>query len=436
MNPAYHRTMDLSSPRVRSSSRVPLPAAACIAALLAGCVSSSPATQGARATGGDSVLLISIDGLSPAALEAGWAPRIDQLGREGVRAAWMTPSYPTLTFPNHYTLVTGLRPGRHGITHNTMEDAALGRFRIADDAATGDARWWNGAEPLWVTAERAGMPTATFFWPGSAAEIRGVRPRRWQLFDDEVPIDRRVDTVIDWMTEPVATRPRLATLYFEQVDEAAHSHGPRSGEARDATRRVDAAIGRLVDTLKTRGALDDVHIVIVSDHGMAEVPATQVLTTESMVDPADARAVSDGQSVGFIPLPGRTARAEAQLLGTHRGYDCWRKGDTPRHWDYRQHPRIPPIVCQMHEGFDALSAERKARRKAGATRGSHGYDPALASMRAVFVARGPRLRPGTTIGEVDNVDVYPLLARLIGVAPLPNDGDAARFEAVLVEPNR
>ena len=378
------------------------------------------------------VLLISVDALSPRNLDDGWAPNIAQLGREGVRAAWMAPSYPSLTFPNHYTLVTGLRPGRHGITHNTMEDAALGRFRISDDASTADARWWNEAEPLWVTAEKAGLPTATFFWPGSSAAIREVRPRRWQTFDDAVPIDTRVDTVLGWYAEPVATRPRLATLYFEHLDEAAHSHGPRSTEAREAARRIDTAIGRLVDTLRARGALDDVHIVIVSDHGMAEVPPTQVLTIESMVDPTDARPVTDGQSVGFQPMPGRIAQAEARLLGAHTGYDCWRKADLPARWHYGAHARIPPIVCQMHAGFDALSAERKARRTPGITRGSHGYDPTDESMRAVFLARGPRLRAGMTLDGFDNVDVYPLLARLIGVVPQANDGNAARFDGVLI----
>ena len=435
----YHRVMTMT---VQMAHAIPLCRsgfsllAACVVSLAAGCASAPvpapPTPGGSTDTDAGSVLLISVDALSPAALDSGWVPNIARLGREGVRAAWMTPSYPSLTFPNHYTLVTGLHPEQHGITHNTMEDAALGRFRISDDVATGDARWWNAAEPLWVTAENAGLPTATFFWPGSGASIRGVRPRRWHVFDDAVSIETRVDTVVSWYSETAATRPRFATLYFEHLDKAAHDHGPRSTGAREAAGRIDTAIGRLVDALRVNGVLDSVHIVIVSDHGMAEVPPTQVLSIEDMVDPADARPVTDGQSVGFAPLPGRTGQAEARLLGAHRGYDCWRKAELPARWHYRMHPRVPPIVCQMHEGFDALSAERKARRKPGVTRGSHGYDPALASMRAVFVARGPRLRPGATVAGFENVDVYPLLARLIGVTPQPNAGDASRFDAVLV----
>lgn len=138
----------------------------------------------------------------------------------------MTPSYPSLTFPNHYTLVTGLRPDRHGITHNTMRDEALGRFRLSDRDAVGDGRWWQQGEPAWVTAERAGVATATLFWPGSEAAVGGVRPQRWTAFDKDMAMAARVDTVLAWLAEPPATRPRLATLYFEHVDSAGHDHGP------------------------------------------------------------------------------------------------------------------------------------------------------------------------------------------------------------------
>lgn len=423
---AMHRTTSSSSPGLPA-----LTAQALCAVVLAGCASThiqpSPTVQDA----GGSVLLISVDALSPTALDAGWAPHISQLSRDGVRAAWVTPSYPALTFPNHYTLVTGLRPDRHGVTHNRIEDPVLGTFRTADNAAIADARWWNGAEPLWVTAERAGMPTASFFWPGTTAAIRGIRPRHSRTYDEAISIEERVDTVLEWLSEPPGVRPRLTTLYFEHVDDAAHDHGPRSDEAREATRKVDSEIGRLVETLRRRGVLGELHVVVVSDHGMAEVPPNQVVTIESMVDPSDARGVTDGQSIGFEPQPGRTARAEARLLGPHRGYDCWRKADMPARWHHGTHSRVPPIVCQMHEGFDALSAERKAKREAGATRGSHGYDPALPSMRAVFVARGPRVIPGATVGGIDNVDVYPFLARLLGLTPLAHDGDATRLDAAM-----
>ncbi len=247
---------------------------------------------------------MSLDGVHPRDLERGLTPTLNRLAAGGVRAQWMTPSYPSLTFPNHYTLVTGLRPDRHGIVHNTMWDDALGAFRLSDRDAVGNGDWWGG-EPLWVTAERAGLATATLSWPGSEAAVGGVRPTRWHAFDADRGIDARVDTVLGWLLEPATTRPRLATLYFEHLDTAAHEHGPDSPEALAALARLDVALGRLVAGLEAAGVLDAINIVVTSDHGMATVRPGQVVMVEDMVDEADARVVSTGQSVGFEPLPGR-----------------------------------------------------------------------------------------------------------------------------------
>ena len=360
-------------------------------------------------------------------------PRIAGMADAGVRAAWMKPSYPVLTFPNHYTLVTGLRPDHHGVVHNTMEDAALGRFSHGSEVS--DAPWWDGGLPVWVSAERAGLPTATYFWPGSDAVIHGVRPTRWKPYSEDTTPNEQADTVLGWLSEPPATRPRFATLYFWQVDHASHDHGPRSAEARAAMRDVDAAIGHLLDGLRERGLSDAVDIVLVSDHGLADVAPDHAVSTDAMADPAVARATSDGQVIGFAPLPGQAAAAEAQLLGAHANYDCWRKEALPAHWAYGRHPRVAPIVCQMHEGWDALLPRKYARRDVHGARGSHGYDPALPSMRAVFVASGPSFREGAVVPAVDNVDVYPLLMYLLSLAPAPHDGDGDLLEALRPRPH-
>jgi predicted AlkP superfamily pyrophosphatase or phosphodiesterase len=372
------------------------------------------------------VLLISIDGFRADYLDRGITPNLARIVREGVRAQWMNPSYPSLTFPNHYTLVTGLRPDRHGIVHNSMSDLELGPFRLSDRKAVGDGRWWAG-EPVWVGASKAGLPTATLFWPGSEAAVQGVRPDRWAAFDPSLPPSDRVARVLDWLSEPAATRPRVATLYFEHLDKASHEHGPDSAEATAAIRTVDTAIGQLLDGLNARDLRDRVNLIVVSDHGMATVERGQFVVVEDMVAKQDADVVSIGQSVGIAPLPGRTAFVEQRLLGKHEHYECWRRQSLPARWHYGQNPRVPPIVCQMHEGWDALPREQAERRRQASTRGSHGYDPALPSMRALFIARGPAFRRGVTLAPFDNVDVYPLLARLVGIVPAENDGDITSF---------
>ncbi|WP_345295590.1 ectonucleotide pyrophosphatase/phosphodiesterase [Luteimonas vadosa] len=415
-----------------------------LACLLAACA------QAPRVPGGDampmataapppstlrSVVLVSLDGFRAGDVRADLAPNLARLATEGVHADWMTPSYPTLTFPNHYTLVTGLRPDRHGVVHNTMRDDALGRFRTEDRAAVGDGRWWGGV-PIWVTAERAGLPTATLSWPGSEAAIDGVRPGRWHLFDADRPMDARVDAVLDWLGEPPATRPRFVTLYFEAIDVASHAHGPDSPQARAAVREVDAMLGRLVDGLGRLGLWQATDLVIVSDHGMATVPPGQAIAVEDLVPAEVATVVTTGQSVGFEPRPGREADAARHLLGRHPHHACWRKSDLPPRWRYGSHPRVPAIVCQMDVGWDAIRRETLARRPTDHDRGSHGFDPADPSMRTLFVAHGPSFRRGVRLAPFDNVDVYPLLARLLGVDPEPNDGAARTWgPALATEPS-
>jgi predicted AlkP superfamily pyrophosphatase or phosphodiesterase len=303
-----------------------------------------------------------------------------------------------------------------------MRDPALGSFTLNNRDAVGNGAWWGG-EPIWVTAERAGMPTATYFWPGSEAEIKGVRPTRWKLFDTKVPLDERVDTVVDWFSESEATRPRLATLYLETIDNASHNFSPESPEVNKTLSIVDAAIGRLLDGLASRQRLSDVDVIVTADHGMAPVLPDNVIAVEDMVDPSIATVVSTGQSVGFNPVPGKERDAEARLVGAHKQFDCWPKAKLPARWRYGTHPRVPAIVCQMHEGWDAGTRAALAKRPKGVTRGSHGFDPALASMRAIFIANGPSFKRGVVLPAIESVDVYPLLTRLLGLKVPSQDGN-------------
>lgn len=382
------------------------------------------------------LLLISIDGFRASYFELGQTPNLERLAGDGVRAQWMTPSYPSLTFPNHYTLVTGLRPDHHGVIHNSMSDAAIGKFKVADREAVGDTRWWSGGEPIWIGAQKAGLRSATLFWPGSEAPIHGLRPNRWRPFDAKVDENARVDEVLGWLGEPASTRPHVATLYFDALDHEGHDHGPNSPEAREAMVRIDAAIGRLLDGLAARDQLEHVNLIVVSDHGMAEVVPGHRIAVEDMVTPEQAVVTSVGQSIGIAPNPGFEAQVERRLLGAHAQYDCWRKSELPARWHYGTHPRVPPIVCQMHEGWDAIEGEKLRGATQVQTRGSHGFDPALPSMRAIFLARGPAFKRGATIPAFDNVDVYPLLARLIGIRPAKNDGDIAPLLPALRDPGR
>ena len=366
------------------------------------------------------LVLVSIDGLRADMLDKGITPNLSRIVQEGVRAQYMTPSYPSLTFPNHYTIVTGLRPDHHGIVHNSMHEDELGSFKLSMREAVTDSRWWGG-EPIWVGAEKAGLRTAIWSWPGSEAAIQGMRPTQWRIYDGSVPLPDRVDEVLGWVARDDAQAPRLVTLYMENVDHEGHQHGPNSPEYAAAVQDADAAVGRLLDGLQARGIAGSTNVIVVSDHGMALVPEGNTIAVEDMVAPALAKDVSVGQSVGFAPLPGKEAQAKKVLLGAHAQYDCWTRETLPARWEYGSNPRIPPIICQMHEGWNAMRRDR-IQEKSG-ERGSHGYDNALPSMRAVFIARGPSFKQGETLPGFDNVDVYPLLTRLLGIPAAPNDGN-------------
>ncbi len=407
--------------------------------LLSACA-TAPSRSNSDAEPGPSpvpLLLISLDGVRPDYLQRGITPHLSRLAQEGVQAQWMNPSYPSLTFPNHYTLVTGLRPDHHGIVNNTMWDEKLGDFALSNRDAVGDARWWSG-QPIWVSAEKAGVRTATMFWPGSEAAVQGVRPWQWRPFDHQLPIDQRVDQIVAWLTLPAEERPRLVTLYFEHVDTAGHDGGPGSPQVAEALRQVDAGIGRLMAGLEARGLSNKINVVVVSDHGMAATSPQRSIIVEDLISPEDARVVTTGQVVGFAPQPGREAVAEQKLLGRHGHAECWRKREMPARWHYGTHPRIPAIVCQADEGWLLVkrATYEKGIAKGWQGGGSHGYDPALPSMRAIFIAHGPAFREGKTVPGFDNVDVYPLLARLMGIAPADNDGDAQTLLPILKPASR
>ena len=406
--------------------------AAVFALLLAltGCATHPAPTEPAG------VLLVSVDGLRPTDITAKRMPVLHALGQAGVRADGMRPSYPTLTFPNHYSVITGLRPDRHGIVHNSMRDADLGSFRPSLREAVGSTGWWGGV-PVWISAERAGLRTATLFWPGSEAEIQGFRPREWRPYEEGTDPATNAATVAAWLAAPERERPRFATLYFDQVDEASHAHGPDSAEAQVARANVDAALGLLVRRLRDSGRLAYTNLVIVSDHGFETVRPDQRLSTDALV-PADvAEAISDGQVIGFMPLPGKAAEAERVLLGHHPTHACWRKSELPAQWEYGSHPRIPAIVCQMAPGWEALwpnKVEWLQEHQPDEVRGAHGYDPDLPQMRASFIASGPAFRAGIRLPVFDNVDVYPLLMRLLQLPAEPGDGDITPLLPALRDP--
>lgn len=377
------------------------------------------------------LLLISIDAYRADYLQRGMSPTLTAMATSGVRAKAMQPSFPSLTFPNHYTLVTGLYPDHHGIVNNTMVVPVLGKFSLGNRKAVSDGRWWDEATPIWVSADRQGLRTATMFWPGSAASIHGYRPDYWLPYDGKLTADQRVDQVLKWLDLPAASRPDFLTLYFDRIDHAGHRYGPDTPQVNAAMRTLDAAMAGLVRGLKARGLYKHMNIIVVSDHGMASTPKGQWIRMDRLIDLKHVRVVSLGILAGFIAMPQYAAQIRAKLLKPHPHMTCWKKADIPKRLHYGSNPRIPPLVCTAQGGWQITSTAALAARKHPMSLGEHGYDNADPRMRALFIAHGPAFRKGVVVPEFPNVDVYPLMAHLLHIRPAANDGDYAHIEDML-----
>ena len=369
-------------------------------------------------------ILISIDGFRPDYLDRSITPRLNALKAAGASAS-MRPSFPSLTFPNHWTLVTGLRPDRNGIVGNAMEDARKPGvvFTLADS----DPFWWSEAEPLWTTAERAGVRSATMFWPGS--QVKGLVAHDWWPYAKELPEPQRVDGVLDWLRRPAAIRPRFVTLYFDTVDTAGHRNGPDGAKTNDAIHAVDVQIGRLVDGLAELG--QPANIVVVADHGMVATSEARQIQLWKVARAKDLRAVTAGPYAGIEPQPRREKRIARALLRPHEHMTCYRKADLPPSLHYGTNARVPAFICLAEIGW-LIEGTPRAPDKPFDYYGAHGYDPGPnREMDALFIASGPAFVGGVALPAFDNVDVYPLIARLIGVTARPGDGSVDVFTPAL-----
>jgi predicted AlkP superfamily pyrophosphatase or phosphodiesterase len=375
-----------------------------------------PASLAAQQSPRPVTVLVGIDGFRADYLERGHTPRLAALARAGASAA-MRPSFPTMTFPNHFALVTGYRPDRHGIVGNAMIDPRRPgeMFSPRNAAQALDPFWWNEAEPLWIAAEKAGLRSATMFWPGSEVAFGGQRPSDWMRYDQNVTNVQRVNTLIDWLRRPASIRPMFATIYFDTVDTIGHRFGPDSAEVNAALAEVDAQIGEMVDGAAALKV--PVNWVIVADHGMRATDEARVIQLDTLIDRASYIAVETGPYAAIEPVTGTDTRVAEALLKPHEHMTCTRKEDLPHRLHWGKNPRVAAIICISEAGWTILSGPAPYP----VTGGAHGYDNADPEMLALFIASGPAFAKGEVLPVFDNVAVAALLRAVLG---LPEDQQA------------
>lgn len=369
------------------------------------------------------LVLVSIDGFRWDYLERYPAPALNRLAARGLRARSLVPVYPTLTFPNHYSIATGLYPAHHGIVANNFpHDDGAGWYAYKDQAAVQDGRWYGGV-PIWVAAERRGMVSAAYYFVGSEAAIGGVAPSRWHAFDGDVPGEARVDQVLAWLAEPATTRPHVVTLYFEEVDEMSHRYGPGSPESVAAIAQVDSHIARLMAGIETLPIRAGINVIVVSDHGQSTYRDDSVLVLDEVVDLAGFSVVDGGPYAFVFASDANAARLPAvrdRINAVWQHGHAYLKADAPAAWHVTGDSRFPALILQADPQYGVI---KSAERAYIMTKGDHGWTPGFPDMHGIFIAAGGRLPAGRLVERIDAVDVYPLMLELLGLPPLPSDGD-------------
>ena len=377
------------------------------------------------------LILISLDGFRWDYMDKTDTPNLDRLVENGVKADALISAFPSKTFPNHYSIVTGLYPENHGIVANTMYDPEFdATFSLGNREEVQNGRWWGG-EPIWVTAENQGLKTLCNFWPGSESEIKGIRPTYWVTYDGNVPNEERVDKVFQYLDKPSKERPSFYTIYFSDPDDYGHLGGPDSSSINIAIQECDARIGQLIAGLEQRNLFDKVNIIILSDHGMAQLNQDRVVFLDDYLDPSNLNILNWYPILDIWCEDSEIDSIFNLITRKHPQLSVYKKQDIPERLHYSNNQRIAPIVGILDNGWSLTTHEYFESHQSHYNGGTHGYDPAYSDMHAFFLAHGPAFKSGTTVPAFENIQLYNLMATVLEIDPSPNDGNFSKISNIL-----
>lgn len=379
---------------------------------------------------GPTVILISLDGFRWDYLSKTDTPNLDILVENGVISESLIPVFPSKTFPNHLSIVTGCYPENHGILSNNMYDQEWdAEYYIGENSdPVKDGRWYD-AEPIWVTAEKQGKLTGTYFWPGSEAEINGTRPSYYGVYDGNISREDRVQKILEWIDLPKQSRPVFMTLYFSDVDSWGHNIGPDAIGMNSIIKEIDESIGLLVSGLNKREILDNINIIITSDHGMAGLSRDRVIFLDDYININDVRMVDWSPVAMILPEDDSIVSTYSALYDAHPQMSVFKKEDVPARLHFNNHRRIPPIICIAADGWSISDRDYFDENPYSFTGGTHGYDPINKSMHGIFIASGPGLKEGLTIDSFSSIHIYEVIAHILDIDTPEND---ASFDSISV----
>ena len=361
-----------------------------------------------------------MDGFRADYLEKTHTPNFDKMAKNGIRSDGLIPVFISKTFPNHYSIATGMYAENHGLIANSFFASDLGEYYSIRDRKSVEKADFYGGEPIWVTAEKQGLKTASYFWVGTEAAVSGIHPSIWKRYDQKVPFDDRIDSVMTWFSLPKPNRPRLIMLYFHEPDWTGHEYGPNSAQTIEQIQKMDGIMGTILKKAGNLTIADKLNVLVVSDHGMTEVNPEQVIDLSVYTD------LSGVATVGAGPIVFLSADSSKRLTPIYNDLQqlpnaqVYWKRDIPDRWHYRAHERIPEVLIVAEEGWTLMPMGHGP----GMPRGTHGYDNDLSSMQAIFVADGPAFKSGYSRKVFENIHIYPLLAHILDLEPYAEiDGD-------------
>ena len=368
------------------------------------------------------VVMLSLDGFRWNYAERTNTPALDKIEQKGIRAE-MTASFPTKTFPNHYSIATGLYPDHHGIVNNTFWDPQRGvLYKISDRSKVQDGYFYGG-EPIWVTAEKQDVRSASFFWVGSEAKIGGYYPSIWKTYDHNFPFYQRADSVIAWLQLPEEKRPHLITWYLSEPDGSGHHFGPESQQITDTIHGLDQILGYFLDQLEQLDIANEVNIIVVSDHGMQEISNQRVIRLQDYVKKSWMAGANGGNPVYNIWAKNGFKDSIANALANVPHLSLYTKDNVPPRLHYMTHERCGDFVAVADSSWSLFNSYVPTFT----TGGTHGYDNANRNMNAIFYAYGPNFKSqNTSNNTLDNVDIYNMICEILDLKAAANDGDDSR----------
>jgi len=377
-------------------------------------------------------ILISFDGFRWNYPNRGLTPNLDFIKENGVHALSLQPCFPTKTFPNHYTIVTGLYPQNHGIIANSFIDPVTNEiYKIGDTSAVRNPKWYKG-EAIWETAKRQGVITASYFWPGSELNLEYRRPDYFENYEHLRDYNKRVEGVLDWLKLPNDQRPNFITLYFDAADTYGHRFGTNSQELNNSLMRLDSLIGKLFNGLKEINLYDSTNIIIVSDHGMSDVSGDRIINVEEILEGYTQTLWDYGPVMYVFPDKDESDKIYNKLKSEKSNFKVYRREEVPEYYHFSKSAMIPEIILIAEIGWSLMTNKDINRYGNMSSGGQHGYDNNHIDMHGIFYAIGPDFKSGYTCGTLNNIDIYPLLAKILRIFPNNNiDGKLERIEFLL-----